>query len=39
MTVNEFFGKVMSGKFWANIAAMLLVVVLLCLGVKFGIDI
>ena len=39
MTVNQFFGKLMSGKFWANILAMLVVIVLLCLGVKFGLDI
>ncbi len=38
MTANEFFNKLMSGKFWANIAAMIGVVVLLCLGVKFGLD-
>ena len=38
MTANEFFRKLMSGKFWANIGAMLIVVVLLCLGVKFGLD-
>lgn len=39
MTANEFFNKLMSGKFWTNIAAMAGVVVLLCLGVKFGLDI
>ena len=39
MTANEFFRKLMSGKFWANIGAMLIVVVLLCLGVKFGLDV
>lgn len=38
MTANEFFRKLMSGKFWANIAAMIGAVVLLCLGVKFGLD-
>lgn len=38
MTANEFFKKLMSAKFWANIGAMLIVVVLLCLGVKFGLD-
>ena len=38
MTASEFFKKLMSGKFWANIAAMFGVVVLLCLGVKFGLD-
>lgn len=39
MTASEFFKKLMSGKFWANIVAMFGAVVLLCLGVKFGLDI
>ena len=38
MTANEFFKKIMSAKLWANLGAMLLVVVLLCLGVRFGLD-
>lgn len=38
MTANEFFKKLMSGKFWANIAAMAAVVVALCFGTKFGLD-
>ncbi len=38
MTANEFFKKLMSGKFWANIAAMAAVVAALCLGAKFGLD-
>ncbi len=38
MTTNEFFRKMMSKKLWGNLAAMLIVVVLLCLGVKFGLD-
>ncbi len=38
MTANEFFKKMMSGKFWANIAAMAAVVAALCLGAKFGLD-
>lgn len=39
MTTNQFFKKILSGKMWANIAAMIIVVVLMCLGVKLGIDI
>lgn len=39
MTANEFFNKLMSGKFWANIAAMVATIVVLCLGVRFGLDI
>lgn len=38
MTANEFLKKIMSAKLWANLGAMLLVVVLLCLGVRFGLD-
>ncbi len=38
MTTNEFFKKIMSKKLWGNLAAMFIVVVLLCLGVKFGLD-
>lgn len=38
MKANEFFRKIFSLRLWANLAAMLVVVVLLCLGVKFGID-
>lgn len=39
MTASEFFKKLMSGKFWANIAAMIGVVILLSLGAKIGLDI
>lgn len=39
MKTKDFFGKIFSLKLWANLFAMLLVVVLLCWGVKFGIDI
>lgn len=39
MTANEFFQKIMSKKLWANLGAMLVVVMLMCLGVKFGLDI
>lgn len=38
MTTNEFFNKIMSGRLWGNLGAMFIVVVLLCLGVKFGLD-
>ncbi len=38
MKASEFVRKIMSGYLWANLAAMAMVVVLLCLGVKFGID-
>ena len=38
MKSSEFVRKIMSGYLWANLAAMALVVILLCLGVKFGID-
>lgn len=38
MTASEFFKKLMSGKFWANIAAMAAVVAALCFGTKFGLD-
>ena len=38
MKANEFFRKIFSLRLWANLAAMLVIVVLLCLGVKFGID-
>lgn len=38
MKTGEFFGKLFSGKIWANLGAMALVVVVLCVGVKFGID-
>lgn len=39
MKAKDFFRKIFSVRLWANLAAMLLVVVLLCLGVKIGIDI
>ncbi len=38
MTANEFFKKIMSKKLWANLGAMLLTVIVLCLCVKFGLD-
>lgn len=38
MKTGEFFGKLFSGRIWANLGAMALVVVVLCVGVKFGID-
>ncbi len=38
MKAKDFFRKIFSVRLWLNLAAMLLVVVLLCLGVKMGID-
>lgn len=38
MKTKDFFRKFFSLRLWLNLAAMLLVVVLLCLGVKIGID-
>lgn len=38
MKSSEFFGKLMSRYLWGNIAAMLVVVILLCVGVKLGLD-
>jgi len=38
MESKEFFKKFLSLYLWGNIAAMVLVVVLLCFGVKFGLD-
>ncbi len=39
MTLRAFFGKFKSWSLWGNLAAMAVVVVLLALGVKFGLDI
>ena len=39
MTSSEFFNKFKSKYLWGNLFAMAIVVVLLCVGVKFGIDI
>ena len=38
MKSSDFFKKLLSGYLWLNLAAMAAVVVLLCLGVKYGID-
>lgn len=38
MTSSEFINKFKSKYLWGNLAAMALVVVLLCVGVRFGID-
>jgi len=38
MKVSQFFGKLFSGYLWGNLFAMAMVVVLLCFGVKYGID-
>ena len=38
MEAKEFFGKFASGFLWGNILAMVLVVVALALGVKYGLD-
>ncbi len=39
MTSSEFINKFKSKYLWGNLGAMFLVLVLLCVGVKFGIDI
>lgn len=39
MTLSEFVNKFKSRYLWGNLTAMFLVVVFLCVGVKFGIDI
>lgn len=38
MKAKEFFGKFASAYLWGNLLAMLIVVVLLALGVKYGLD-
>ena len=39
MTTSEFFAKFKSKYLWGNLAAMVAVVVFLCLGVAYGLDI
>lgn len=39
MKPNDFMRKIFSLRLWGNLFAMLLTVVLVCLGVRFGIDI
>lgn len=38
MNARDFFGKLMSRYLWGHLTAMALVVVLLCTGVKYGLD-
>lgn len=38
MKTSVFFGKIFSGYLWRNLIAMAIVVVLLCVGVKYGLD-
>lgn len=38
MKSSDFFGKLTSRYLWGNLAAMLAVIVALCVGVKFGLD-
>ena len=38
MTSSEFINKFKSRYLWGNIAAMILVAILLCIGVKYGLD-
>ena len=38
MNAKEFFGKMGSLYLWGNLLAMVLVVVLLCIGVKYGLE-
>lgn len=39
MKTKDFVRKIFSARLWLNLAAMLIVVVLLCLGLKMGLDI
>lgn len=39
MKTREFFGKFVSGYLWGNLLAMVLVLVVLAFGVKYGLDI
>lgn len=39
MKSKEFFGKFLSHYLWGNLIAMGIVVVLLCIGVKYGLDV
>ncbi len=38
MKIKDFFGKFASRILWGNILAMVIVVVLVCMGVKFGLE-
>ena len=38
MKAKEFFGKFASAYLWGNLLAMVIVIVLLALGVKYGLD-
>ena len=38
MDTKKFFGKLASGYMWGNLLAMAVVVVLLCIGVKYGLE-
>ena len=38
MKAKEFFGKFASGYLWGNLLAMMIVIVLLALGVKYGLE-
>lgn len=38
MSAKDFFGKMVSGYFWGNLLAMALVVLALCVGVKYGLE-
>lgn len=39
MKSKDFFGKFLSRIIWGNILAMIIVVVLLCMGVKYGLEV
>ena len=39
MNTSEFFSKFKSRYLWGNLAAMVAVVFVVCLGVKYGLDI
>ena len=38
MTGKDFFGKIASAYVWGNVIAILIVIALLCIGVKYGLD-
>ncbi|MGI6243271.1 MAG: PASTA domain-containing protein [Prevotella sp.] len=39
MTISEFFGKFKSWALWGNLVAMVVVILLLAFGVKYGLDV
>lgn len=39
MSISKMIGKIADWRFWAHLLAMLLVMLLFCIGVKVGLDI